>query len=71
MSCPVYKVGGIGWEGWITAQGLAGHRSVSGEQLHCASLGFFLGFISPFVILIFIVIVIITILYFISIIKLL
>ena len=37
-SCPVYKLGGAGWEGWIAAQELTGHRSASGEQLHCASL---------------------------------
>ena len=37
-SCPVYKLGGVGWEGQITAQELIGHRSASGKQLHCASL---------------------------------
>ena len=38
MSCPVYKLGGVGQEGWITAQGLAEHWSAGGEQLHCAPL---------------------------------
>ena len=39
MSCPVYKRGGGSWPGrLIAAWELTGHRSVSGEQLHCASL---------------------------------
>ena len=37
MSCPEHKLGGVGLGG-ITAQELTGHQSVSGEQLHCASL---------------------------------
>lgn len=34
MSCPVFKLGS--WPGDTMAQGLAGHFSVGGEQLHCA-----------------------------------
>ena len=41
MSYPVYKVGGVGWEGQIAAQELTGHRSASGEQLHCAPLALY------------------------------
>ena len=37
MSCPVYKLGGVGLGG-IAARELTGHWSASGEQLHCASL---------------------------------
>ena len=47
-SCPVYKLGEVGQEGWITARELTGHRSASGEQLHCASLVLYiLFFFSP------------------------
>ena len=52
MSCPVYKLGGVGAEG-IAAQGLTGCRSAGGEQLHCAS------FIrsNPFIITVVIIII--------------
>lgn len=35
------KVGELAWECWLTAQELAGHWSVNGEQLHWASLVYF------------------------------
>ena len=37
-SCPVYKLGELARGAVIAARGWAGHRSVGGEQLHCASL---------------------------------
>ena len=38
MSCPVYKLGGVGQGVQIAAWELTGHRSVGGELLHSASL---------------------------------
>ena len=38
--CPVYKLGGAGWERRMAAQGLAEHQSAGGEQLHYGSLVF-------------------------------
>ena len=40
---------GFGWGLPIIAWGLAGHRSAGGEQLYCASLGFFSPFPSDFI----------------------
>ena len=40
-SCPVYKLGGVGQKERIAARELTGHRSTSGEQLHCASLALY------------------------------
>ena len=57
----------VGWELLIAAGGWAGHRSVGGETLYCASLGF-LGFYSSFITIIIISIIIF---YLVSIIKLL
>ena len=37
-SCSVYKLGGVSWEMVTAARELAGHWSVGGEQLRCASL---------------------------------
>ena len=37
-ACSVYELGGVGRGAAIAAQGLAGHQSVGGEQLHCALL---------------------------------
>ena len=45
MSCSVYELEGVGWEPPITAGGLAGHRSVAGEQLCVANHFVFLGLI--------------------------
>lgn len=39
MSCALYAMGRVGCRrGAVTAWGLAGHQSVSDEQLHCISL---------------------------------
>ena len=71
MSCSVYKLGGVGWEVPIAARGLAGHQSASGEQLHCASLVFFLGFyFSLFLLSSFSLQLSLLLLYFILVIKL-
>lgn len=37
-SCPVHKLGVVGWDGLITAWGWDGHLSVGGEELLWASL---------------------------------
>lgn len=38
ISCSVYKLGGVGWEGLIAAQEGAAYWSAGVEQLYCASL---------------------------------
>ena len=49
---------------WIAARELTGHRSAGGEQLHCASLGFFLPPPPFFVAFLFITIIIIIIFHY-------
>ena len=45
MSCPVYKLGGVGL-GEIAAQELTGHQSANSEQLLCASLVLYIPILS-------------------------
>lgn len=58
MSCPVYKLGGVGQKLSISAQEGEGHWSVDGEQLywalfHFVPLGFIPLFLSSFSLLLY------------------